>query len=95
MPFPLTQGILAQTSAYSFSGTADFNVNSLVYWNGVSEVIVDGTTVPDFSLSNDAGVDFGHSFAPVPEPEHYAVLAGLGLLGFAVWRRTRTGPVNA
>ncbi|HMO65712.1 MAG TPA: hypothetical protein PKE47_10925, partial [Verrucomicrobiota bacterium] len=27
--------------------------------------------------------------AVVPEPHEYAALAGLGLLGFAVWRRTR------
>lgn len=27
--------------------------------------------------------------AAVPEPHEYAALAGLGLLGFAVWRRTR------
>ncbi len=28
-------------------------------------------------------------FAPIPEPGEYAALAGLGLLGFALWRRTR------
>jgi hypothetical protein len=27
------------------------------------------------------------SFTPVPEPATYAVMAGAGLLGFAVWRR--------
>lgn len=30
-----------------------------------------------------------YSFTVVPEPEEYAALAGAGLLGFAVWRRSR------
>jgi hypothetical protein len=30
-----------------------------------------------------------YSFTVVPEPEEYAALAAAGLLGFAVWRRSR------
>ncbi len=91
VPFLLTQGLLAQAGARASMGSADFNVASEVYWNGVSEVTLDGTPVTDFSLTNDAGVDFGHSFAPVPEPSHYAALAGTGLLAFALARRIRQG----
>ncbi|MCP5521028.1 MAG: hypothetical protein H7A46_05725 [Verrucomicrobiales bacterium] len=29
------------------------------------------------------------AFAPVPEPHEYALFAGLGLIGFAAWRRRR------
>lgn len=37
---------------------------------------------PSLQLANNV-------YAPVPEPGHYAALAGLGLLGFAFWRRAR------
>lgn len=33
-------------------------------------------------------------YAPVPEPEYYAALAGLGLIGFALWRKGRLSPVE-
>jgi hypothetical protein len=31
----------------------------------------------------------GESFAPVPEPEAVAAIAGLALLGWGAWRRLR------
>lgn len=37
--------------------------------------------VDNFSVSG--------TFAPVPEPETYALIAGVGLAGFALWRRLR------
>ncbi len=71
-------------------GSGSYSTSADAYWNGVLEVTtLDGTPVTDFSLINEDGVDFGHSFAPVPEPAHYAALAGTGLLAFAIWRRTR------
>jgi hypothetical protein len=36
---------------------------------------------------NSDGVDFNNSFAPVPEPAHYAGFAAAGLLAFGLWRR--------
>ena len=68
--------------------SASDSTDADAYWNGVSTVTtLDGVPVTDFSLSNDAGVDFGNSFAPIPEPAHYAALVGNGLLAFAFGRR--------
>lgn len=33
--------------------------------------------------------DFSYRHNPIPEPHEYALIAGLGLAGFAVWRRRR------
>ncbi len=51
---------------------------------------IDVTTV-------SSGLAFGYDDSPVgnltitdvPEPHEYAMMAGLGLLGFAAWRRSR------
>lgn len=34
-------------------------------------------------------IQFNASAVPVPEPETYALMAGIGLVGFAFWRRVR------
>ena len=39
----------------------------------------------DLDFAGLSGI--GWEVTPVPEPEHYALVAGLGLLGFAVCRR--------
>jgi fibronectin-binding autotransporter adhesin len=41
-----------------------------------------------FTLAESAG-NLVLSYAPIPEPSTYAALAGLGMLGFAVYRRRR------
>jgi surface-anchored protein len=46
-----------------------------------------GTHMVDGPQSYTASYTFGVN--AVPEPEEYAVLAGLALAGFGVWRRTR------
>jgi hypothetical protein len=51
-----------------------------------------GSTYSDFTWTtfgaNTAGqVNAGQTLAPVPEPREYAAMAGLGLLGFAAYRR--------
>ncbi len=73
------------------SGAGSFNVDfgGSAYWNGVSSVTMEGVPVSGFSLSNSDGVDFTSSFALIPEPEHYAALAGTGLLAFALGRRAK------
>ena len=36
----------------------------------------------------DSGIaTFTYTLAPVPEPHEYAMVAGAGMVGFAVWRR--------
>lgn len=48
---------------------------------------VEGTHVVDGFQQSDATYAF--AVAPVPEPGHYAVLVGLGLVSFAVFRKRR------
>lgn len=90
IPFELHQAIGFSGSALggSGTGTADFSATAAVYWHGISQVTVDGVPVTGYSLRNSEGVNFNNSFAPVPEPEHYAACAAAGLVGFGLWRRT-------
>ncbi len=70
------------------TGSGSYSTSANAYWNGVLELTTwDGVPVSDFTLLNDTGVDFANSFAPVPEPEHYAAFSGASLLAFALWRR--------
>lgn len=45
-----------------------------------------GTHVLDGAVNSGT---VNYSFTVVPEPEEYAALAAVGLVGFALWRRTR------
>lgn len=69
-------------------GTAEFSATAAVYWHGISQVTVEGLPVSGYTLHNSEGIDFTGSFAPVPEPEHYAAFAGTALVAFGLWRRT-------
>ena len=51
-----------------------------------------GEFIDDFTLVNDAGVDFRRSFMPVPEPSTYGVCAAAMMVvgaGYARWRGRR------
>ncbi len=39
------------------------------------------------STSNGTSADFTMTFTAVPEPHEYALVSGIGLVGFAMWRR--------
>lgn len=69
-------------------GSSSFDLDFSAYWNGVSQVTVEGVPVSGYSLVNSEGVNFNNTFAPVPEPEHYAAFAAAGLLAFGLWRRS-------
>jgi len=68
--------------------TADPRNNMLSVFNGQS---LDGTwllSVTDYNISSkDLGLVTSWTLAAVPEPSQYALLAGLGLIGFAAYRR--------
>ena len=81
-------GLLGGTAIGGAGGTADFSATAAVYWHGISQVTVDGLPVSGYTLRNSEGIDFTGSFAPVPEPEHYAAFAGTALLAFGLWRRS-------
>jgi hypothetical protein len=88
-PFELHQNVAfgGRTGRGGGDGTAAFSATAAVYWHGISEVTVYGMPVSGYTLRNSEGIDFTGSFAPVPEPEHYAAFAGTALVAFGLWRR--------
>jgi hypothetical protein len=47
-----------------------------------------------FSIASPGALNSGQSFTAVPEPRQYALVGGLFLLGFAVYRRLKTQPAS-
>lgn len=71
------------------SGSSILEAMHSLDWAGIQQVSVDGRTV-DYSLWSESGTDWNQSFAPVPEPETWALLlAGLAFLGVAGRHRPR------
>lgn len=66
-----SQQVFANTQTQTFSGTGTVAINVL-------QTIV---------LSDASGPVLTGTFTPVPEPETYAAVAALGLVGFGLWRR--------
>lgn len=82
---------------FSFALTPNglvFSFNFLALPAGSTSVAVAiGTAAPSWTIG-DAGIINGTTedalgLVPVPEPSTYALLAGIGLVGFACWRRCR------
>lgn len=73
IPLFLTGGnvVFANLRVQNFSGTGSATIN-----------------VPQTITLNDGnGAVLTGTFTPVPEPETYAAVAALGLVGFGLWRR--------
>lgn len=96
LQFELNATLMAIADSYSGnriptagSTHAKVDYGTGVYWGGISSVTVEGVPLSpgSYSITSDSGVNYAQTFAPVPEPEHYAALAGAGLIGFALWRR--------
>jgi len=70
--------------------TSDPRSNLLSVFNGAD---ANGTWKLFISDNSDQGIgqlnSWGLDFAPVPEPEEWAAISGVGLLGFAIWRRSK------
>lgn len=60
--------------------------NSAVTGVGVGDV-VGGLLLPTPTLSEKRNDLVNLKFTPVPEPETYAMIAGVGLVAFGLWRR--------
>jgi hypothetical protein len=85
VPVNLTIQLYAQAESaggYDTSGSADASATLSLPTSGPIFNLPAGFSADSASLHIS-----GNVYAPVPEPEHYAALAGLGLLGFALWRR--------
>ena len=71
--------IKAQT--ITFNGNPNFNPDALGAFSG------------NVFPANDSGTQMAPlTSVAVPEPQTYAVCAGLGLLAFAAWRKSRAVP---
>ena len=77
-------GAFAGAEGATFAGSpTDYTVtNDVFYPNGQTPVIGLGSDLPaGFYASGN------FQYTVVPEPETYAMIAGLGLVGFGLWRR--------
>ena len=71
-----SSGILSINSSSTWTG---YSISSLGLTPGTYQWDwTGGTTTESFTLN---------IYSPVPEPQQYALVAGMGLLGFALWRR--------
>ena len=87
----LTAGVLETGVAYDLvSGTSDLtgdvNLISTTFGSGL-----DGLYVPTYSMGSDGGLNYiTVTFAAVPEPASFALLAGMATLGGCLVRRRRS-----
>lgn len=59
-----------------------------VYWDGIAAVTTPDGTAVDYTVSALSGADYRVSFAPIPEPATYALMAlGLAAVGWRARRR--------
>lgn len=79
--------VTGSTATWTVDGTLLATVTD---FNGSGDVFL-GYYDAFSSLSDNADLSFAvyDNFQVIPEPSTYALFAGLGILGLAVWRRTR------
>lgn len=99
---PMSEVRVNFSSATSLGGTFDYTkLNEVQIWRNTTNVdpdflgiytTADPSTLPgyDSSLPTDRYAWQFDSISAVPEPHQYAMLAGLGLIGFAAYRRYAT-----
>lgn len=75
----------SETLEFSGSATANLDINT--FGTGANAIV----NAPDsFTSTGNGGLtDITFTFTAVPEPKEYAILAGVAILGFAVYRRRR------
>ena len=86
-PFNISLELIGYSSSQGdstgASGSSFLEAMHSLDWAGIKQVSVDGQTV-DYTLWSESGTDWNQSFAPVPEPEIWALmLAGLTFLAIA------------
>jgi hypothetical protein len=84
------------------SGNSDeyLALTTATYASDISYVGASITPGGGFSAPNEvhSGLNYGaygpnFEFTPVPEPQEYAMVCGIGLLAFAGWRKVRRATV--
>ncbi len=83
---------LPDPNAY-FAGNTSFNAANFLTTSGRIET-VSLDTITGLNVYNDVyftvnGLTIAGGSSAVPEPSTYGVFAGLGVLGFAAWRRRK------
>ncbi|MBM3883817.1 MAG: choice-of-anchor E domain-containing protein [Verrucomicrobia bacterium] len=69
---------------FTGTGTVPLKAEAIGF---ITASISGGNADLKFTSNGSADASVTYEFIPIPEPETYAALAGLGLLGFAGWRR--------
>ncbi|MCP5516453.1 MAG: hypothetical protein H7A45_04245 [Verrucomicrobiales bacterium] len=101
-PFSLSFSLIADAAASASNYReywSDLPLNSTatvwvdfgnsIYWDGLSDLTAGGNPLAagGFSVSSTSGTDYSRSYVPTPEPQTWAVVSGLGLVGFTTLRR--------
>ncbi|MEL0061408.1 MAG: hypothetical protein VW711_14725, partial [Verrucomicrobiales bacterium] len=105
--FALTFGVSSTTASSanlkwkpsdnSGATPADGSSNSFIGHENFIQSTDGGSSwsVKSMNYSNDLPGLYLSNTAAVPEPHEYALMAGLGLIGFGIWRRRMKGTTSA
>jgi hypothetical protein len=87
-----TTTISGYNFSFDLSGVTSLNNASAVDFRLIMRSTTDSTPPGTVALAGASRIDnfsVEGTLAPVPEPETYALAAGVGLIGFGLWRRAR------
>jgi hypothetical protein len=87
-----TTTISGYNFSFDLSGVTSLNSASAVDFRLIMRSTADSTPPGSVASGGASRIDnfsVEGTLAPVPEPETYALAAGVGLIGFGLWRRAR------
>lgn len=87
-------GVIVSGGTYTADAVGDTSAGDTVNYNAASGVIlpgfadaVGGTLPAPVTTAGQRWNAVNFQYTPVPEPETYAMIAGVGLVAFGLWRR--------